>query len=619
MGRFFSWEALIPYCWILIIGSWFLYLFLVWKKKSLVWITFLGYAQLVFLGLVLSLIFKNQQNQPTPINGAYLAEVQGFDLEKPNSKENTLKVKRFHRDSEWIETDQLVLIYHQSNLELEPGQLVWVSQAPEPIAPPRNPSEFDYREYLAKRGIFSRQFIPRGKISLVKESSSSTFRFLLTHFREQLGELVKDNIPQKESQPIALALLLGQKNQLDRSLREAFSDAGVMHILAVSGLHVGILVAVLLFLIKPLKLKIAARRFYLVGVVFIIWGYAGITGFSPSVVRASVMFTLVVLGELRERKPPIFNIMAFSALLMIAVNPSVILDIGFQLSYLAVSGIILLQPLILKWWYPPNRFLEYIWQLAAVSIAAQLATFPISVWYFHSFPIWFLPANLIVIPLTFVIMQLGIPFLFLAWMPFVGKIMGWLVGFLIQFELLILSLFQKLPFRFQELSIYPTTMVFVWGMLLIWVSWFYFSKKGLIYFGLFLTLIWAGGRLIQSSGFHSNQAIVYRSADGWAIDFWEDGELKSWNNGIKGEEMKFYVHPNRIQRQWRNQPASLKAMQVQAGELFFPEMGIRIFQDSVFLNQKNNIKWRVWDDPTWKSASESPIFPISQSAVQISF
>jgi competence protein ComEC len=187
----------------------------------------------------------------------------------------------------------------------------------------------------------------------------------------------------------------------------------------------------LFFLAKPFSLKGKTLRIYLLGVVCFIWGYAGLTGFSPSVIRASVMFSLITFGQMRERKPSIFNILAFSVMLMIVIDPSVIGEVGFQLSYLAVSGIVLLYPLILRWWLPPNKVCDYFWQIVSVSIAAQLTTFPLTVFYFHSFPSWFLLANIFVNPLTFVIMQIGIPFLILGWIPGVGFILGCLVNILI--------------------------------------------------------------------------------------------------------------------------------------------------------------------------------------------
>ncbi|MCS5491619.1 ComEC/Rec2 family competence protein [Algoriphagus limi] len=602
---------------ILLICNWLLYFYLVWKRKSLGLISIFGYSQLIFLGISISFFEKNKGEIPEPIEGSYLAEVQNFDLEKPNSKENLLLVKAYQTEEGWKEIEQSVLVYHQSGLDLIPGQLVWVADSPEILDPPRNPYEFDYRSFLAKKGIYARQFIPKGKIQILRNPASSGFR--LANIREYFASLIRNNIPQIEFQPIALALLLGQKEQLDRSLKDAFSDAGVMHVLAVSGLHVGILVAVLLFLTKPLKLKSSIRKVYLIGVVFIIWTYAGITGFAPSVVRASVMFTLVVLGEMRDRKPTIFNILAFSAMLMIALNPLVIEDVGFQLSYVAVSGIVLIQPLILRLWYPRNRILEYLWQLAAVSIAAQLVTFPISVWYFHSFPVWFLPANLLIIPLTFVIMQVGIPFLFIGWVPVVGKGLGWIVGSLIQVEIWVLEGFRMLPFRLKEITIYPTTMWVIWGFLLIWVAWEYFPKKRLMYLAILLILVWFGGRWYNSKGLTQNQATIYRAKDGWAIDFWANGFLKSWNQGIQPDEMKFLISPNRVKKEYGNQPKALTTMQGPQGELYFPEMGIMLANDTLYFPQDRKLSLQVWDESSWKSTDERGVLPLSKSAVQITF
>jgi len=309
--------------------------------------------------------------------------------------------------------------------------------------------------------------------------------------RISLINQIRRYVPDPDVQDVAITILLGQKDYLGRDTKSVFRDSGVMHILAVSGLHVGILVTLLFFLAKPFSLKGKALRIYLLGMVCFIWGYAALTGFSPSVIGASVMFSLITFGQMRKIKPSIFNILAFSAMLMIVIDPSVIGEVGFQLSYLAVSGIVLLYPLILRWWLPPNKVCDYFWQIVSVSIAAQLTTFPLTVFYFHSFPPWFLLANIFVIPLTFVIMQIGIPFLILGWMPGVGFILGWLVNILIRLELWLLKFVQKLPFgKAEDLSIEPETMILVWGMLLIWAAWEYFPKKNLVYLGAFILSGW---------------------------------------------------------------------------------------------------------------------------------
>ena len=603
---------------IAIVLLWLIYFLAARLKADLSILTWLAYSQLIVLGWLLP-SFHQEVQRETVLDGPYLAQVQAYDLQKPNSRENLLLAQYYFDSSKWAKANQQVIIYHQSAHEFIPGQWVLVSDKPEKIEAPRNPNEFDYKGFLSRKGITARQFIPEGKSKIISAGSNRSFYFFADDLRESLSDLLEKHIPQKSSLPIARALLLGQKNQLDRSTRQAYSEAGVMHILAVSGLHVGILVAVLLFLIKPLKLSGIARKSYLLVLVLVIWTYATITGLSPSVVRASVMFTLIVLGQLRDRKPPIFNILAFSAILMIAVNPGVITEVGFQLSYLAVAGIVLLQPLIVRVWYPKSRVLEYLWQLGAVSIAAQLATFPLSVWYFHSFPVWFLPANLLVIPITFLIMQVGIPMLLIGWIPFLGKALGWVVGSLIQVELWILEAFRLLPFRLNELTIQPVTMLLVWSLLLIWAAWEYVPKKQLAFWSVALLFFWAMSGMLQLISNQKPEVVIYRAEEGWAIDYWTGVELKSWNQSISSEDADYVILPNRVKSNWGNEPQELQVFSTQEGDLYFSELDLIISEKRMVLGQKSPQNIQMWDSQGWIKHSDSKSLEIPFNALRLTF
>src|SRR5690606_8261806 len=237
---------------------------------------------------------------------------------------------------------------------------------------------------------------------------------------------------------------------------------------AVRGLHVGVIYALFILILKPLRLKKEKARLYLLFVILVIWLYAFLTGLSPSVVRAATMFSLMTLGQMRERPPSIYNILAFSAMLLLTYNPDVIFEVGFQLSYLAVLGIVMIQPLILNLWLPRNKVLEYIWQLTSVSLAAQLVTFPLSTFYFHVFPTYFLLGNLLILPLAFIIMQVGVPLMIFGWIPGFGDVLGWVLSWLIWLQNWIAEFIRLIPGgKLDRLTMGFSGMILVWGMLLI--------------------------------------------------------------------------------------------------------------------------------------------------------
>lgn len=607
---------------ILIVLS-FLFGFLVLRRKLMEFRGILPYFQLLLFGLFCEVYHResNSHQHQTPLDQGYIAEVQEFDLQKPNSFQNLLAIRFAQLDDEWISAEGQVLVYHQSDKPLHPGDLIWVSEKPESLPAPVNPYEFDYRGYLERKGIFFRQFLGDNFIR-IEQKSGFDISFLMAHWRREMARMLCRHIEHQEAQQIALALLLGQKQELDRDTKKAFSEAGVMHVLAVSGLHVGILVGVLLLLIKPLKLKKGAKRIYLIGVLMVIWIYAVLTGMAPSVMRASVMFSLLTLGQLRERRPSIFNILAFSAILMLVFDPDVIFEVGFQLSYLAVAGIVLIQPLIARLWLPRTVVLEYFWQLASVSIAAQMATFPLSIYYFHTFPTWFLPANMLVIPLTFIIMQLGIPLMMVGWIEPLGNFLGFITELFLRLEIWVLDGFKDLPFgSFQFLTISIYGMVAVWTLLLLWAAWEYYPKKIIIRIGAVLLLGWVMTAGLDHLSYPDRQLVLYSSEGGWFLDYWENETLNSWNHDVASENLDFLVKPNRIQNQWKSLPKPMEAFTNQAGLLYFPSLDLKVDPvKKLFFGkpiQRGTLQY--WSEGKWQTESNGDSLLLQGKSYRILF
>jgi competence protein ComEC len=609
-----------------IVSFWLVYFLLVNHKtvpRKTLLISFIGYLLIFCLGFLLVNLKTLQKLKPKidrPFD-SYLAEVRQFDIQKPNSFENLLAIKAVERAGEWRTATGSVLVYHQALLPLIPGQILLVKKTPEQIEGPKNPHEFDYRAFLLRKGIHFRQFI--GDDFLIIDSlPESSIDFLFINLRSQLADQLGQVIPDSQSEQVAMALLLGQKQSLDRNLRDGYVQAGVMHILAVSGLHVGIIYALLLVLFKPLKLSKKWAKFYLILVVLLIWIYAILTGLSPSVVRASIMFSLLTLGQMRERKPSIFNVLAFSAMLMIALDPEVIFELGFQLSYLAVAGIVLIQPLILNWWLPKNRILEYFWQLTSVSIAAQLATFPLSVFYFHLFPTYFLLGNLLVIPLAFLIMQVGVPLLLVGWIPGVGSVLGWVLSQLIWIQNQVVLLIQTLPWgKIDRLTISVSSMIFCWLILLIWAGWAMGNKKQLIYIFYGMVFIWSGLMLVEEIRAPRQAVVIYQGKKGQAFDYSLGDQVFSWNAKIEPEELSFIVDPNRIATQLPLIPKPIIGVPHSVDQiLLFPSSLIYNMNASeIYFGNQNPREIEIWSEGKWKKKQHSDTLKLGDAAFRILF
>ena len=568
---------------------WILYLVGVAKKTpvSLGLSSGLGYLLLLVLGCFLGSEKKEASLPVDAWKGAkmYLAEVKRFDIQKPNSSENLLEVLSIKDSLGWKKAQGKVLIYHQLATSLQPGEVVLVNKIPEIIPSPSFPDEFDYRGFLAKKDIHFRQFIRSGLVK-VDSSNTGSLEFAIDRLGYFLSNLIDQKVEFAESKQIANALLLGQKESLDKEIKKAYSETGTMHILAVSGLHVGIIYAILLLPIKRFKSDSKFRKGYLLAVVVLIWLYALMTGFSPSVVRASTMFSLVTAGQMRKKKPSIWNILAFSAMLMIVVEPEVIFDVGFQLSYLAVAGIVGLQPVIVRWWIPSNVVLEYFWQSAAVSIAAQLVTFPLSVFYFHQFPTYFLLANLIVVPLAFLIMAVGVPFLFLGWIPMLGEVMGWLVNWMIYIQNQITFFIQLLPLgKIDRLTITFSGMMLVWIFLLIWGNWELGNRKKLVVLGMVFFASWGVEGLFREIIRPTEQLWLFKRGNMEAIlDIQLGDHHLSWNQSFPSDQLSFSIDPNRLIEKRAAIPEPMRGVW-QDSSVWFPGLDLRFFP------HKNEITW----------------------------
>jgi competence protein ComEC len=307
-----------------------------------------------------------------------------------------------------------VLCYFQKSDEhskLTIGDVVEVNGFVNEVKPPANLGEFDYKTYLANQRIFQTIYIPEGGVAILTSSGFSVHK--LADETRKWAEVAIERLklePSKEG--IVKALLLGLKSDLTESTKLSFARTGAMHVLAVSGLHVGIIFAVFHLLFKGLKEKRFGQGTYGTLMIVGVWGFAFITGLAPSVNRAAIMFTILIVGKSLKRDVNTYNSIAASAFLMLISNPYLIFDVGFQLSYSAVAGIVFFHPKIYAWFNHLPNWLDKCWSLTAVAIAAQISTLPFTLIYFHQLPSYFWLSNIIVIPAATIILYMGMAYLF---------------------------------------------------------------------------------------------------------------------------------------------------------------------------------------------------------------
>ncbi|KAB7528205.1 DUF4131 domain-containing protein [Flagellimonas olearia] len=333
--------------------------------------------------------------KPNPYTQRYVVEAEGLEQKEATGK--LLLSLPVDSTKENFKIDEKLFVFTKA----------------ETIQPPLNPYQFNYKGYLKKQGIFH-QIRTNHESIVVQETSTSTMVGLASSFREHLIAKLKEHPFGKDELAVIQALLLGQRDDISEETYNNYSKAGAIHILAVSGLHVGILLFIFQFLLSPLERFPKGKTLKLVGVVFLLWAYAFVAGLSPSIVRAVTMFSFVAYALYLNRPTNAFNIIALSMWFILLIKPLFLFQVGFQMSYAAVFAIVWIYPKLQRFWFPEHIIVRKIWQLLSVSLAAQLGVLPISLFYFHQFPALFFVSNLLIIPFLGLILGLGILVMALA-------------------------------------------------------------------------------------------------------------------------------------------------------------------------------------------------------------
>ncbi len=278
---------------------------------------------------------------------------------------------------------------------------------------PINPNQFDYGKYLTNKSILAQMYADSYQIKISKTKDKDIWYYSDFLRNKILNNLEKSNFSKDELHVVA-ALILGQQQDISPEILHDYQFAGAIHILSVSGLHVGFILLFITFLLKPLRKNKVGNTIRLVTIIVSLWGFAILAGLSPSVVRSVTMFSFVAVGMHLKRSTNIFHTLLVSVFLILLFQPSFLFDVGFQLSYVALFFIFWLQPLLENLWTPKNKIAIYFWEILTVSFAAQIGAFPLSIYYFHQFPGLFFVTNLIIIPFLSVIMALGVFVMVLA-------------------------------------------------------------------------------------------------------------------------------------------------------------------------------------------------------------
>ncbi|MCW3075152.1 MAG: ComEC family competence protein [Flaviaesturariibacter sp.] len=492
LGIGLQWYVTIPLLWLCAAGfvacgiSSFLLFFSTARKFQIGWLQ--GTALQILLVVLGSLAVwshdirntKNWFGHQYAQGEKLLVTLQEPLVEKAASYKALGEVKGLYKEGVFYKAAGKLLVYFKkdaSALQLGYGSQVVIGRPLQEIRNSGNPGGFDYKRYSLFAGITHQVYLTPADYKLLPQQNEQAFRRAIFHSRKAIVRIFKENIAGAKEQGLAEALLIGYKDDLDKKLVQSYTNTGVVHIIAISGLHLALIYSLLMWVTKLMKGR-QLQWWRLLIVVSCLWVFSLLTGAQPSVLRAAVMFTAIASATVLKRRTSIYNTIALAAFLLLCWNPFWLWDVGFQLSFLAVLSIIIFYQPIYNWVFIENKTVDYLWKLLAGSLAAQVLTLPICIYYFHQFPVLFLFANLLAVPLSGLIVYAEIILCVFHFIKPLATFWGWVLTKSIRLMNTYIERLETVPFAvWNGMSITVWQTVLLYGFIIGIAHWLMRSVK----------------------------------------------------------------------------------------------------------------------------------------------
>ncbi len=482
---------------------------------------------------------------------AYEVELTSVPVLKEQSWKARGRIRAICFETSWIKSAGGMQLYLRSDSTRQSPayhDILIVAGAPDEIRSPTNPDEFDMKSYLAAEGIYHREFV--GADHWTRTGSTSYDLFGYAQLARQWCQRRLDLfIPANQEHSIVDALVLGVTDDLDDELRMDYASTGVIHVLAVSGLHVGVIYGVIYFFLKGFNRSRSGRWLVAGFSIVVLWGYAFLTGLSPSVLRAVTMFSVASMAVPIQRRPNALNTLGVSAFVLLLLKPSMLLSVGFQLSYAAVLGIIVFYPVLNRFGgKQKGRLLRWLWQMTSVSLAAQLLTFPLTLYYFHQFPIYFLLANLVAIPAGTLLLIGGMVLVFISGLESAAMLLGMSLGFIVSGLNAFIQWMAEVPGNLvQGIYITGAQCILIYGLIgvlsLLWIR----RRFGWVVVLFVLCCGYAAVGWSHHMQAHSARIIVYNIRDKSAMEWQEGGwSILLTDSTVTDQDIRSHIAPSWI-------------------------------------------------------------------------
>ena len=521
-----------------------------------------------------------------------IATISEPPIEKNKSYKALARVDAIIKKDSAFNTKGKLLIYFLKDSVSDKiiyGSRIIIKSKPQEIKNSGNPAAFDYKRYCAFQQIFHQCYLKKTDWILLKDNNGSYYERTKFNARSFVINVINKYITGRDEASLAEALLIGYRVDLDKDLVQAYSNAGVIHLIVIAGLHLGLIYLLLIWITGKIPVIKKSKVASFILIFLCLWGFAVLTGASPPVMRAVVMFSFIAIGKLFYKRASVFNSLAASAFILLCFNPFILWDAGFQLSYLAVTGIVTTQRYIYNWLYIKNKILNEAWKIASVSLAAQLFTLPALLYYFHQMPLLFLISNIIAIPLAIftlygcillvVISSISVPAIYL------GKLLTgsiWLLNHAVLF-------INSLPFSlWTGFSLSVTETVLLYAVFISFLYWLIKKNATAFKFGICCALLFTIMTTVNKWNFSKQKKIVvYDVPSHKAIDFINGNAyhfVGDTDLNTDGLLQNFHLKPARIQMMVKAKVDSLDDLFAQNNFYQFYDKRILLIDSSISYN-----------------------------------
>jgi len=461
------------------------------------------------------------------------------------------------RENKWQPASGKILLYVRNDTLQKDSDCIYGEVVIFPfkyiqeVPPPSNPDEFDYKLTLALQNIHFTAYLEKSALQHTGYSHCNPIQVWVFRMQHYFTTILCRYIGKASETAVIQALLYGYDDEIEPEIVQAFAQTGTLHVLAVSGMHVGMIFLILSFLLKPLTRFRRLKGLKNLILLTALWFYAALCGLTPSILRATVMFSFILIGTTLKRSGNIFNTLGASAFFLLCFNPGMLFNTGFQLSYLAVGGIVFFHPLIFNWYTPVSRPGLEIWKLLSVSLAAQIATFPVSLLFFHQFPVCFLLSNLLMIPLTSIILYGAILLLVVSGFPDLSEWIGFFLGHLVHLTNSTVLLLSRIPYAYVDRIPFDfMECILLYGFTLLCTL--FFIQRHRIYLTLSLVTLFSSIILSGLYKLHDSRQVfltVYKIPKQTAIRLVHGRESILWGDSsilLHEKQMQFYIRGHEL-------------------------------------------------------------------------